>query len=159
MTTLESSNCSGWLREKGIIEAPYRGHEDSPRCYDQLRLPSEPLRISAAVRNLIGTCRVFETALLQFTDWPLYQPDEMAIVTALRSAHGESRPLIETPGHLFPFSERDLLIGMFSLAICYQWTAYLYLEDATLLCWEGELLDIWSGDPQRIVEAREILSR
>ena len=87
----------------------------------------------------------FDFALLQFTDWPLYEADEMAVVCALRAAGSEARPLIVTPGHLFNATECDLLAGMFSLAAFYRWSAYLYFDHHTTLhCWEGDLLDVWA---------------
>ena len=65
--------------------------------------------------------------------------------------------MIESPGHLFAVAERDLLIGMFSLAIHYGYSAYLYFDHGTtVLCWEGEILDFWCSDELRATEASQV---
>jgi hypothetical protein len=42
------------------------------------------------------------------------------------------------------------------LAVMFGWTAYLYLPSkaATVLFWEGELVDFWSADEQLIQAVR-----
>jgi hypothetical protein len=157
MRTLTNRACSEWLASHSIAEAPYeRPHDPTPFC-EQFELPDAPQRISHVARCLVELSEPFGEALLHFTDWPLYEPDEMAVVTAMRAAYGEQRPLIESSGHLFVSSERDLLIGLFALAVCYQWTAYLYFDHRTIfLCWEGELLDLWTSDRSRVAAIREL---
>jgi len=97
--------------------------------------------------SIVECAESFAAALLHVTDWSLYTPDEMAIVSAIRKAEGDHRRLIETPGHTFGAAERDLLIGLLSLVTAYDWTAYLYFDNGiTLLSWEGEILDLWATD-------------
>jgi DNA-directed RNA polymerase beta' subunit len=52
----------------------------------------------------------FDAGLFWLTDWPFYKPDEMAIISGLRHAHGEQRkPLgsgLNLP-HLFCLSALD----------------------------------------------------
>jgi hypothetical protein len=65
--------------------------------------------------------------------------------------------MIESPGHLFDIAERDLVIGMLSLAMHYGYRAYLYFDHGTtLLCWEGEILDLWCSDETRAAEATQL---
>ncbi|MHA3770861.1 hypothetical protein ACXR0O_04915 [Verrucomicrobiota bacterium sgz303538] len=64
-------------------------------------------------------------------------------------------PLPDTPQRISYVNR--CLAGLFSLAICYQWTAYLYLDyPATFLCWEGELLDCWVFDRSQLAAIQEI---
>ena len=157
MTMLTDTVCAEWLTTRGIAEAPH-SRAGAALPHAKVRLPAKPLRQAAISRQLVATCEPFECALLQFTDWPFYKADEMAVLCGLRSLHGDSRPLIESPGHLFAAAERDLLIGMLSLAIYYGYSAYLYFDHgATVLCWEGDILDFWCSDESRASEAAHLL--
>jgi hypothetical protein len=152
--TLSARACSAWLAERGISEAPY----GSPQS-DQCPLPQEAGRSSSLVRDLVAALEPFGSALLHFTDWPLYEPHEMAVVSTLRIACGDHYRLIDSPGHVFSFEERDLLTGMFSLAAFYHWSAYLYFDhQATLYCWEGDLLDLWVSEKTRLCAVREVFA-
>jgi hypothetical protein len=78
----------------------------------------------------------------------LYQPDEMALFDSLRRGHGEHRALIDAPGHLFPAAEQAEAVAHCYLAVIFGWSAYLYLPSgaATVLFWEGDLVDFSSDD-------------
>jgi hypothetical protein len=86
--------------------------------------------------------------LLVFNDWALYHSDEMAIVDCVRRGFSEQRPLIDAPGHFFGPTEEALAIGHSHLAVTFGWSAYLYLASgaASVLLWEGDLVDVWSPD-------------
>ena len=154
MKTMAVKACSEWLADRGIPEAPY----GSPQS-EQFPLPPEASRSSSVIRRLLEVCCPFGSALLQFTDWPVYEQDEMAVAVALRTSYGEPGPLIDTPGHMFAAGEADLLSGMFSLAAFYHWSAYLYFDHRTIVhCWEGDLLDLWVPDPVRLGDMRDVFA-
>lgn len=156
MKALIKTDCSQWLVNRGIVEDPYCNPIPAQHFCDQFRFPHDALKVEYVVRKLVEAAQPFGSALLYITDWPLYEPDEMAIVSALRLAHGERRPFLEAPGHVFESSERDLLIGMFSLTVFYHWTAHLYCDQyTTALNWEGDLMDLWTLKPE-VLSAAEI---
>lgn len=157
MKTLTEDECSRWLVNHQIEEDPYgRLPYQAPWC-NQFPIDTRPSRSSHICRRIVEIAEPFSKALLHITDWSLYQPDEMAVVSALRAAHDEQRWLINSPGHLFDASERDLLIGILSLVVFYGWTAYLYFDHrTTFLCWEGELLDLWTFEQSHAVTVAEI---
>jgi hypothetical protein len=157
MKMLSEKKCAEWLVSHDIPEAPYSRPAHTAAFYAQVRLPAQPLRQAAISRQLVVTCAPFESALLQFTDWVFYKADEMAVLGGLRTLHGDSRPMIESPGHLLDVAERDLLIGMLSLAMHYGYSAYLYFDHgATVFCWEGEILDFWCSDESRAAEVTRL---
>lgn len=146
---LTDEECSKWLAFHKLPADPYRSRGSKPPFYEQFQLPHHPFRISALFRSVLYCAEPFETALLHITDWGLYEPDQMAVIAGVRKAHGEHRPLIESPGHLFTATERDLLIGVLSLVTSYGWTAYIYFDHGVaLLSWEGDLLDFFSSDSE-----------
>lgn len=152
MDTLSAQACSAWLIERSLREAPYGARPAD----EQFTLPAPAGALASLSRQLVSALSPFDAALLRFTDWPLYHPDEMAVVQAVRAASGERGPLIASPGHRFDATEADLLAGMFCLALSYGWSAYLYFDNhAVLHGWEGDLLDVWAGfDHLEVVRAR-----
>ena len=148
MKCLTPTECSEWLRERGIIESPYSGDEPVKAHCIQFEPPANPRRLTAFTRALVATSGEFPGALVVFTDWSLYRADEMALVNSLRRGHGEHRWLIDAPGHLFESPEEAEAIGHCYLAVTFGWSAYLYLASgvATVFFWEGDLVDFWSSD-------------
>jgi hypothetical protein len=148
MNCLTPNECSDWLRVLGIVESPYSQDAAVEDFCFQFEPPIKPSRLTAFTRNLFNTFGEFSGALVVFTDWALYRPDEMALIDSLRRGHGERRPLIDAPGHLFGSAEQAEAIAHCYLAVIFGWTAYLYLPSgaATALFWEGDLVDFWSAD-------------
>jgi hypothetical protein len=157
MKTLTQKACSEWLATRNIVEEPHGRPIRAPSLHVHGALPPRSLQQAAVARQLVKTCEPFGLALLHFIDWWAYTPDEMAVLCGLRTLHGDSRPLIESPGHVFDRAERDPLIGMLSLAIHYGYTAYLYFDHRdTALCWEGEILDFWCSDDSLMAHVAEM---
>jgi hypothetical protein len=156
MKCLTPEECSDWLRERGIVEDPYSRDTSADDFCFQFEPPIKPSRLTAFTRGLFDTFGEFAGALVVFTDWALYRPDEMALVDSLRRGHGERRALIDAPGHFFSASEQDETIAHCYLAVMFGWTAYLYLPSgaATVLFWEGDLIDFWCGDEHLIQAVR-----
>lgn len=153
MKTLSDLECTAWLAERQRLEAPYgkRGVAQAAQ------FPVRPE--SRLVSDLARAFSPFAMALLQVTDWSPYQPEDMAVISAVRAAHGEHRPLIDTPGHLFFREESDLLVGLFALTATHHWSAYLYFDHGvTLHNWEGDLLDLWVSEPAQLDKARAVFA-
>jgi hypothetical protein len=159
MKCLTPGECSEWLRERGIIESPYSRDEPVEGHCFQFEPPEKPSRLTAFTRALVGAFSEFPGALVVFTDWSLYCPDEMALVASLRRGHGENRWLIDAPGHLFAPTEEAEAIGHCYLALTFGWSAYLYLASgaATVHFWEGDLIDFWSPDQSLTQKVLEVV--
>lgn len=157
MKCLTSDECSEWLRERGIIEFPYE--TSWQKMVLQFEPPRSPRTLTAFTRQLVDAFGEFPGALLQFTDWSLYCPDEMALVASLRRGHGEDRWLIDAPGHLFAPTEEAEAIGHCYLALTFGWSAYLYSASgaATVNFWEGDLVDFWSPDQSLTQKVLEVV--
>lgn len=148
MQCLNKTQCSDWLRQHQVHEDPYFNEEAHELFCLQFEIPEKASRMSALTRHLFEAFGEFSGALLVFTDWPLYHPDEMAIIMGLRRAHGNQRLLIDAPGHLFGKAEKDEAIAHCYLSAMFGWRAYLYLPSGavTLQIWKGDLLDVWTAD-------------
>ena len=148
---LECMNCltqpeiTQWLSDQSVTPAPY-GNAESPTHYLQFNAPSRPLANASFIRQFLKLTN--DEILVHVTDWPTYEPSEMAVVDALRHEWNESRNLIDAAGHLIPATETELAIALFGHTGNFEWNAYLYLPNdlATLYNWEGERYDFWSND-------------
>ncbi len=150
MKCLTDKECSEWLAKRGLTKDPYQAHKAAPPFYKQFRLPPHFGRMNAVFRAIVWNAEPFADALVHVTDWELYRPDEMEIVSRVITACGEAKPLVETPGHLFTGSERELIVGFIALVTGYTWSVYVYFDHGlTALSWEGELMDVWSVDQSR----------
>jgi hypothetical protein len=119
MVCFAEDECSDWLRARGIIESPY-GKEEPLKCdYLQFAPPEKPGPIMAFTRRLFDAFGGFRGALLQFTDWGLYQEDEMELILSVRRCRGEKRWLIDAPGHYFTSTEQNEAIAHSYLAILF----------------------------------------
>jgi hypothetical protein len=161
MQCLTIPQCSEWLKQHHIIERPYSNKEAHKIFCLQFATPEKRQSLSAFVRWLFQTFGEFHGALVVFSDWPLYEPDEMAIITGLRRGHGDRRHLIDAPGHLFGKQEEAEAIGHCYLAILFEWDVYLYLPNGavTMQFWEGDLVDVWTGDAQLEGAIREVAAQ
>ena len=82
----------------------------------------------------------------------------MAVISQVRQASGEQRPLAESPGHVFAATERDALIGLLTLVTSCGMTAYIYFDHGiTLLSWEGDILDFFCSDSERYKAVCELM--
>ena len=121
-------------------------------------MPHHTPSVSALFRSVVECVQPFAAALLHVTDWTHYSPDEMAIISNIREAFGEHRPLSETPGHVFAATERDLLIGLLTHVTSCGMTAYIYFDHGiTFLSWEGDLLDFFCSDSKRYKAICELM--
>jgi hypothetical protein len=105
-----------------------------PRICNGVRFLTEGKQsiVEALIRNTVVN-RQFEGALVWILDWPLYSPDEMAVVMRFRRSVGEVRWLIDAPGHVFEADEIHDCTGLFNLCVQYFWDAFLYVPASGLL--------------------------
>jgi len=128
MRCITNSECLEWLEEHAIDASTPEGCPEVVRGYVvSFAAPRDARAQGFLARDLVAWLGAFETGFFWLTDWPFYEPDEMAIISGLRRAHGEQRHLIDAPGHIFESSERDQLIGWVSLMINFGWDGYLFV--------------------------------
>jgi len=155
---LTSEQCSEWLKQHGISEAPY-GSKLARGVYYLQFAPPRNAECRVLVASLLNSLGSFAGGLLQLTDWIWDSEQESDPTAALRKAHGEHRSLLDAPGFLFDQNEESTAIDLGSLILERGWTGYLYLGSkiATLLLWEGDLIDFWSKDKRATEQIRTML--
>jgi hypothetical protein len=156
MRVLTNDEAQEWCSERGLVLDSYSGVE-SPELphnfecrgikpkYCPLWTDRRCLRVliegktavaEALIRHLVGD-QAYDGAVVWATDWPLYRPDEMAVMMRFRRSIGESRPLIEAPCHLFASNELDDCVGCFNLCIHFLWDAFLFVPSSGLVAYNS----------------------
>jgi hypothetical protein len=127
MHFLTDAECREWLQQEDIDAVDSRGFPEVVGDYEVFfAAPKEARAQQMLAREMVEWVGEFDAALLWLSDWPAYRPEEMAIALALRRAHGEERHLIDAPGHLFTWQEKDELVGWIALLICFGWDGFLF---------------------------------
>jgi hypothetical protein len=68
--------------------------------------------------------------LLWLSDWAVWPNSQhMPLFTRFRDAFDESRPLIETPGHLFQANEIDDAVSVLAIAMLFVWDCHVFPAD------------------------------
>ena len=91
--------------------------------------------------------------LLWVTEWGVWPSGEhMPLVQTLRTAHGESRPLIEAPALHFGAADDDAAFSFFILSALFLWDCYLLAssgESGAFLS-HDEFLRVFARNPDAL---------
>jgi hypothetical protein len=158
MRCLTESECVTWIKGNGVEAITQDQEIRMVGNFEILFSPPQGSRHKGSLsRDLIRWLGFFEDALLWVKDWPLYKPDEMALVQALRRSHRENRPLIEAIGHWFPSGEREELTGWIFLMMSFCWDSYLFVNPfsgSMLQTSHAELVWFTTSDPEILALAK-----
>lgn len=157
MRCLTISEISEWLTRHGITSDPYDHPEPPSAHYAQIKVPGVYLRVEAFMRQYLAIVSPNRDLLLHIMDWETHTSG-MIVIDSMRAHHGESRNQIDAPGHLFGPTETEHAIAMFSLCASFGWQCYLYSteDQSTLLNWEGEIFDFWTGIPESLAKFQKL---
>ncbi len=163
MICLTNKECLEWLEARDIDGVSAEGWPEVVGDYEVFfAAPTEARAQGLLARDLVAWVGEFETALFWLSDWPAYKLDEMAIALSLRRAHGEQRWLIDAPGHVFEFKERDELVGWVSLMMSFGWDGHLFTSPFRSSMFQTSHEDfVWvvTSDLQQFAEARKFVRK
>jgi hypothetical protein len=133
MHVVTNDEARRWCAEHGL-PFDHLPHWTDTRIQDGVRFLTDRKQsvVEALIRHIVGY-DAFDEGIVWITDWPLYKPDEMAVITRFRGSIGESRQLIDAPGHIFGAKETPDCIGCFNLCVQYFWDALLFVPTSGLL--------------------------
>ena len=129
MKCLTFSDSKVWLELIGV-------RIDENRCplFDRkvdATMATLPTDVSALYYLCIGIVDRFPkgpNSLLWLSSWETYPPEQIALFETIRRGNGETRSLIDAPGHLFggdSLQERTMMIGLIFLILAFNWEGYL----------------------------------
>src|SRR4051812_47122252 len=83
-----------------------------------------------ALREFSDGCSL----LVWFDDWAVWPSGQrMHIFQRFRMSYGETRPLIDAPGHLFERGEIEDAISFVTIAVLFLWDCYVVAPSSTKL--------------------------
>ena len=125
MNILTSPDARSWCSQSGITLTD-RG---LPDCFDATSRFAIPGDAGARVSLVAKGMRAFREErifLVWFNDWSVWASGQrMHVFDRFRMSYGETRPLIESPGHLFGNREIEDAISFVTLAVLFLWDCYV----------------------------------
>jgi len=121
-----------------------------------LRIPLHTGEQAALVNSLFRPDSGTKQWLLWLTAWGIFPSEEYPVIwREIREKHGESRPLIEAPGHLFGEGEGELVRGMARLAMLFAWDAFFWPAPPTIAGFmsHDEVLFLYAKDEDALAAA------
>lgn len=124
MQVLTRAETLKWLRANEIeLHGQY-----GPRTSDlkvSFSLPRDTAKRVALVLKHMEMFRISNRFAVVLTDWSVgLTPERMQEFLGFRLAHGESRWLIDAPGHLFARPELDSAKELVALAARFEWDCH-----------------------------------
>lgn len=158
MEFLTKTECGAWLHERDIFSLPYGNPKPPGVSYLQFKLPPKREALGEFTYKIFSVWGIETNGLMAITEWHYDDEYEDDPTAALRQNHGEERDLREVPAMVFSSEEIELSADLAYLVIDRSWTAYWYLPNQTIaLLWEGEIIDLWSPNPQVLASTQLIL--
>lgn len=134
MKTINRGEFPEWCRERGLelVDREWPNYREAERYTFLIKLPGTPYRAVALARLCfpISYESPFQGAMIWFRDWGTWnEMDEETgnfTVQQLRAAQGETRPLIEVPGHVFTSGEFADARAFWTVPMIFGWDAILF---------------------------------
>jgi hypothetical protein len=135
METLTHRDFAEWCKARGLdsVDREWPYFRDAGRHSLLVKLPDRASRILALARWCFPDCsegRAFPGAMVLFREWGIWnEADEemgMRVFSQMRACLGESRQLMETPGHIFSAKEFVEARAFWTWSMILGWDAILF---------------------------------
>ena len=134
MRCLTYSECAGWCARRDFTTRHKEGYrvgpdpdlESPPFHFVDFTLPTDSGRKVAFGRFLYSLVDPAPELLFWLGDWAVWPSSQhMPMFTRFRQAHGESRPLIDAPGHLLTPDEADDAVSILVVSLQFVWDCHV----------------------------------
>lgn len=128
---LSEEQCAAWAAGHGHAVPAARGRLRVPALageeeFLELVWPEDSGKRIALARAVLQHSLPHGPVLIWITEWGVWPSSEhMPLFTRFREAHGESRPLIEAPGHLVHAAAFDDGLSVLAMALLFFWDVYV----------------------------------
>ena len=138
MTFLTPDECKAWLRKGGLDRVPLEHGAALTSNYAayEFKIPHDAGARVALCRQLWHGCGEVEhmERLLVMTGWSVWPSGEhVPLFTRLREQFGETRWLVDAPGHMFSPGDDDDGLSFLVLATMFLWDYTLYAESGVVI--------------------------
>lgn len=134
MRCLTYSECAEWCghrhfptrHKEGYLVGPYPDLDSPPFHFVDFALPTDSGRKVAFGRFLYSLIDPAPELLSWLGDWDVWPSSQhMPLFTRFRQAHGESRPVIDAPGHLLAPDEADDAVSVLVVSLQFVWNCHM----------------------------------
>lgn len=147
MRIVSSEDCEAWCRQRGIPLNSWRLPERAA-FPAKFPIPQDAgQRVSLVARSMAAFADENEL-LVWFHDWGVWPSGErMHIFDRFRKSYGESRRLIDSPGHIFSGNEIEDAISFVTLSVLFLWDCYILTpKGRKLLFFSHDEYGLTNGD-------------
>lgn len=164
MKCLGHDASSRWLSGMGIDIVEHR----------QLRFPDEhetivlerpagSLPLNYFAEALVDWLPQESDRFIWLSDWETYPRSQSCIFERIRGSYGETKPIIESPGHVFAENnetERGLYAGLLFLVMAFDWSGYFLVKGhIDRMHMFDTLIGLTCSLPDKATEVREIADK
>lgn len=125
MKILSKEDISLWCGQNNIALSDRGLPERSDACA-RFEIPEDAGKRVHLASHCMQAFNDEPTFLVWFTEWSVWQSGErMHIFDRFRMSYGETRPLIQSPGHIFNQTEIEDAVSFVTLAVLFLWDCYV----------------------------------
>lgn len=125
MKVLSSEEAKLWCRQHGIALSD-RGMPAFPDSVEKFEIPEDAQKRVYLVSQAMLPFRGEPVLLVWFNDWAVWPSGQrMHVFDRFRMSYGETRWLINSPGHVFDQGEIEDAISFVTLAALFLWDCYV----------------------------------
>jgi hypothetical protein len=136
MKTLTRKDFAEWCENRGLesVDREWPYYRDASHHSFLVKIPDRPSQLLALARWCFPSSDYdsFQGAMIWFRDWGIWnEADEKMgarVINQMRACLGESRELMETPGHIFSDGEFLDARAFWTLPMILGWDAILFPE-------------------------------
>jgi hypothetical protein len=125
MHVLSTEETRRWCQDHqvGLSE---RGIADIPRSATRFKIPADAGRRVYLVNSRMRAFANEPSLLVWFNDWSVWPSGQrMHVFERFRRSYGETRQLIDSPGHVFALEEFEDAVSFVTLAVLFLWDCYV----------------------------------
>src|SRR5215475_13158756 len=125
MKVLSSQEAAAWC-EAHHVPLSHRSLPDRSGANLKFEIPLDAQKRVYLVGQAMESFRDEPLFLVWLADWSVWQSGQrMHVFDRFRMSYGETRPLIQSPGHLFGTQEIEDAISYVTLAVLFLWDCYV----------------------------------
>ena len=133
MRCLTYAECAAWCvaHDYPIIEVDHYGRPAPAVLNSYLHFPlvypEDSGRKVQLSRNVVSRLLTSGELLLWIGDWAVWPTSQhMPLFTRFRQAFGETRPLIEAPGHVVGVEQLEDAVSVLTVAMLFFWDCHVF---------------------------------
>jgi hypothetical protein len=125
MHVLSSEETRRWCQDNQVRLSEH-GLADIPQSATRFKIPADAGKRVSLVNRRMRAFANEPSTLIWFADWAVWPSGQrMHVFERFRLSYGETRQLIDSPGHLFAATEFEDAVSFVTLAVLFLWDCYV----------------------------------